>query len=196
MWRKLLDKSEVLLKPTKARRYIAILLYMAYLGGCAYLEYHFLDATRPIRVKYPQTVIPTRWFTSIALFLRILSAAICYGGLFHARITPWTFGSTFSTISTILVICACLTDLTYSVDDIYKIVSETLFLEIILYCAGMAVIVIVSYYTLTTMESHNAKLDLDDPQKAFATRLLQSIVNVLPGLGFASKHIMRMAKAD
>ena len=50
MGRAIIDKLEILLKPTKTRRYVAILFYMGYLALSAYLEYTFLDVTRPIRV--------------------------------------------------------------------------------------------------------------------------------------------------
>lgn len=55
---------------------------------------------------------------------------------------------------------------------------------------------IAAFVKVDVHSSRKVTLDVEDPQKKFIENVLRGLLSILPGVGFFSKYLEKMAKLD
>ena len=178
-----LETLEKWIQPTLTHKLVFVLIYIVSVGTQLYLDYSLrTNLSSPI-IPADKEVPSVIRCLSISIFFRIAVLALAFGGIFHNRLTPWTFGTTFSFISLLLSAYSLL--VSYWHPPVESMGASFFYFYFILYYLSFVFSTLtcglLSYQVLTLRSQNKFSLNLEDPQEQFADRVLKGFMYILPG---------------
>ncbi|KAK8795953.1 hypothetical protein WA171_003919, partial [Blastocystis sp. BT1] len=130
---------------------------------------------------------------TVALGMRLICLCLSVLGVLHVRITPWTIASTCTFVGYILcVILRIYFLIRYPKNIFFSILL--LLQEVSLNIVCILLSLLFAYHSVYVHSESKVSLEMQDPQKVFAERIVKSVISIIPGVGFFQKKLCKLAK--